>query len=78
MTIKIGELRGELVSVKTTKKKDASRVTCALVEVLANIDYGEGEIISRVVVSVPIDLDRYGELVEHVGRQVRISFEVKD
>jgi formaldehyde-activating enzyme involved in methanogenesis len=79
MTIKIGELRGELLAIATSKGKSQQRVTRAIVEVLANIrpnEYGEAEVVSKVAVSVPIDLDQYDELAEHVGRKVRVSFEV--
>lgn len=67
--IKIGELRGELLSVATSKSKSSRRVTHAKIQVL-------GESPEAVTVLVPIEHDQYGELAEHVGRQVRVSFEV--
>lgn len=70
---KIGEIRGELIAVATTKSKGSQRETHTLVEVLA---YGGGGDSDKVAVSVPINLDQYAELAEHVGRQVRVSFEV--
>ena len=73
MTVKIGEIRGELIAVTTTKFKGSQRETHALVEVLV---YGGVGASDKVAVSVPINLDQYAELAEHVGRQVRISFDV--
>lgn len=69
---KIGEIRGELIAVATTKSKGSQRETHALVEVLVY----RGGASDKVAVSVPINLNQYAELAEHVGRQVRISFEV--
>jgi len=69
MTVKIGELRGELLSVETSKTKSSHQVTRARVEIL--LESG-----AKVDVPIPVDLPRHDELAEHVGRQVRVSFEV--
>ncbi len=69
MTIKIGELRGELLAVATSKSKSSRRVTHAKVQIL-------GESPEAVTVLVPMEIEQSEELAEHVGRQVRVSFEV--
>jgi hypothetical protein len=73
--IKIGEVRGELVSIGTSKAKDQERVTRALVEITSLQSRTDTQV-SKSIVAIPIDFDTFDELREHVGRRVRVSFEV--